>query len=278
MGKKVLILGASGTGKSASMRNFSKDEILIINVAGKDMPFKEPKGGFEKLNTDQYRDIKRAMTSTKKKVIVIDDCQYLMANEFMRRATEKGYDKFTEIAQNFWDLQQAISKLPEDVVVYEISHIERDQEGNEKMKTIGKMLDEKITVEGMFSIVLKTVVNDGNYYFQTQNSGKDTCKSPIGLFNSMLIDNDLKKVDNLIRDYYDLSEAKAEAPTPAPAREPEPEPVKEKTLAEKVADFQNNQPGATMPETPKADAPAPAPAPVETADATPVRRRRRIVE
>lgn len=278
MGKKVLILGASGTGKSASMRNFSKDEILIINVAGKDMPFKEPKGGFEKLNTDQYRDIKRAMTSTKKKVIVIDDCQYLMANEFMRRATEKGYDKFTEIAQNFWDLQQAISKLPEDVVVYEISHIERDQDGNEKMKTIGKMLDEKITVEGMFSIVLKTVVNDGNYYFQTQNSGKDTCKSPIGLFNSMLIDNDLKKVDNLIRDYYDLSEAKAEAPTPAPAREPEPEPVKEKTLAEKVADFQNNQPGATMPEAPKADAPAPASAPVETADATPVRRRRRIVE
>lgn len=278
MGKKVLILGASGTGKSASMRNFSKDEVLIINVAGKDMPFKEPKGGFEKINTDQYRDIKRAMTSTKKKVIVIDDCQYLMANEFMRRATEKGYDKFTEIAQNFWDLQQAISKLPDDVVVYEISHIERDQDGNEKMKTIGKMLDEKITVEGMFSIVLKTVVNDGNYYFQTQNSGKDTCKSPIGLFNSMLIDNDLKKVDNLIRDYYDLSEAKAEAPTPAPAREPEPEPVKEKTLAEKVADFQNNQPGATMPEAPKADAPAPASAPVETADATPVRRRRRIVE
>lgn len=278
MGKKVLILGASGTGKSASMRNFSKDEILIINVAGKDMPFKEPKGGFEKLNTDQYRDIKRAMTSTKKKVIVIDDCQYLMANEFMRRATEKGYDKFTEIAQNFWDLQQAISKLPEDVVVYEISHIERDQDGNEKMKTIGKMLDEKITVEGMFSIVLKTVVNDGNYYFQTQNSGKDTCKSPIGLFNSMLIENDLKKVDNAIRDYYDLSEAKAEAPTPAPAREPEPEPMKEKTLAEKVADFQNNQPGATMPEAPKADAPAPASAPVETADATPVRRRRRIVE
>lgn len=278
MGKKVLILGASGTGKSASMRNFSKDEILIINVAGKDMPFKEPKGGFEKLNTDQYRDIKRAMTNTKKKVIVIDDCQYLMANEFMRRATEKGYDKFTEIAQNFWDLQQAISKLPEDVVVYEISHTERDQDGNEKMKTIGKMLDEKITVEGMFSIVLKTVVNDGNYYFQTQNSGKDTCKSPIGLFNSMLIENDLKKVDNAIRDYYDLSEAKAEAPTPAPAREPEPEPVKEKTLAEKVADFQNNQPGATMPEAPKADAPAPASAPVETADATPVRRRRRIVE
>ena len=283
MGKKVLILGNSGTGKSASMRNFKKDEILIINVAGKDMPFKEPKGGFEKINTDNYREIKRAMNSTKKKVIVIDDAQYLMGNEFMRRATEKGYDKFTEIAQNFWELQQTISNLPNDVVVYELSHIDRDVDGNEKMKTIGKMLDEKITVEGMFSIVLKTVVNDGNYYFQTQNSGKDTCKSPIGLFNSLLIENDLKKVDQAIREYYDLSEVTEDpATTQASTVVPEPEPEKEKTLAEKVADFQNNQPGAKMPEAPKpeetASATSPASTPVETADATPVRRRRRIVE
>lgn len=289
MGKKVLILGGSGTGKSASMRNFGKDEVLVINVASKDMPFKEPKGGLEKLNTDNYREIKRAMAATKKKVIVIDDTQYLMSNEFMRRATEKGYDKFTEIAQNFWDLQQAISNLPDDVVVYELSHTDRDQDGYEKMKTIGKMLDEKITVEGMFSIVLKTVVQDGNYYFQTQNSGRDTCKSPIGLFKSLLIDNDLKKVDQAIRDYYDLETSAAKgAPAPANkvAAEPEPEPVKEKTLAEKVADFQNNMPGAKMPEAPKADAPkeeppAPAPAateaPATTADATPTRRRRRVL-
>ena len=115
-------------------------------------------GGFEKVNTDNYRDVKRAMQNTYKKVIVIDDAQYLMANEFMRRATEKGFDKFTEIAQNYWDLQQSITKLPDDVIVYELSHLERDANGNEKAKTIGKMLDEKITLEGMFGIVLKTLI------------------------------------------------------------------------------------------------------------------------
>ena len=276
MGVPVLILGESGSGKSASMRNFKPGEIGIINVSGKPLPFRN---NLKTVNTDNYEDVVKTIIAAKAKALVIDDAQYLMANEFMRTAKITGYQKFTDLALNFWRLiQVVINNLPPDKIVYFLAHVERDANGNEKMKTIGKMLDEKITVEGMFSIVLKTVVNDGNYYFQTQNSGKDTCKSPIGLFNSMLIENDLKKVDNAIRDYYDLSEAKAETPTPAPAREPEPEPepVKEKTLAEKVADFQNNQPGATMPEAPKADVTTPAP--VETADATPVRRRRRIVE
>ena len=291
MGKKVLIIGESGTGKSASMRNFTKDELLIINVAAKDLPFKEPKGGFEKVNTDNYRDIKKAIQNTYKKVIVIDDTQYLMANEFMRRATEKGFDKFTEIAQNYWDLQQAINKLPDDVIVYELSHLERDQNGNEKAKTIGKLLDEKITVEGMFGIVLKTVVQDGKYYFQTQNSGTDTCKSPIGLFNSFLIDNDLKLVDKAIRNYYDLNttttnEIKTEVKT-----EVKEEVVVEKSFAEKLADFKNQEPSVEelpkrrvrnsstygeMKNTETATATPIDESKVETAVETPVRRRRRI--
>ena len=272
MGKKVLILGESGTGKSAAMRNFNKDEILIINVAGKDLPFKEPKGGFEKINTDNYREIKKAIQLTQKKVIIIDDAQYLMANEFMRRATEKGFDKFTEIAQNFWDLQRAIDALPNDVIVYELSHIDRDDKGNEKAKTIGKLLDEKITLEGMFSIVLKTYVKDGAYKFATQNNGSDTTKSPIGLFYDKLIDNDLKYVDTMIRNYYDLQPVK-EAPTmPTPA--PEPEPVKEKTFAEKVADFKNNLPNATLP-TEEEEVIEEAMVGI-TQPEIPVRRRRRI--
>lgn len=237
MAKKVLIIGESGTGKSASMRNFNKDEILVINVARKDLPFR---GNFEQVATDNYRTIKRAMADTKKKVIVIDDAQYLMANEFMRRATEKGFDKFTEIAQSYWDLQQTINTLPDDVIVYEMSHLERDQNGNEKVKTIGKLLDEKITVEGMFSIVLKTVVTDGKYYFQTQNSGHDTCKAPIGLFKDFLIENDLKAVDIAIREYYELD-------TVISVTEPvevvdEPEEEEPKTIAEEMADIQNNEP------------------------------------
>lgn len=210
----VLILGESGTGKSASMRNFKPDELAIVNVVGKPLPFR---GRFESLDGDSYRQIKKFIAGTDKKSIVIDDAQYLMANEFMRRATERGYDKFTEIAQNFWDLINTIRTLSSDVIVYVMAHTERDNSGGEKIKTIGRMLDEKITIEGMFTVVLKTVVADGVYNFSTQNNGNDTVKSPLGLFSSSLIDNDLKAVDNAIREYYELS----------PVQKPEPEPVPE---------------------------------------------------
>lgn len=202
MGIPVLILGESGTGKSASMRNLDPNRYELINVAGKPLPFK---GGNIGENTDSYRKIKHIMKDTDKNIIVIDDAQYLMANEFMRRATERGYDKFTEIAQNFWELIQSIIALPAETIVYVMAHVERDQNGNEKIKTIGRMLDEKITVEGMFTIVLKTYVKDGKYGFLTQNSGRDTVKTPMGMFNSMEIDNDLNLVDLEIRDYYNFS-------------------------------------------------------------------------
>lgn len=199
----VLILGESGTGKSASLRNFKPDDLKVINVANKPLPFKNK---FESISTDDYRKIIAGLKLNKKKVAVIDDAQYLMANEFMRRATERGFDKFTEIAQNFWSLVNMVKNLPSDQVVYFLAHIERDANGNEKIKTIGKLLDEKITVEGMFTIVLKTNVTDGVYSFITQNSGHDTVKSPMGMFPSVVIDNDLKYVDEKIRNYYEIGE------------------------------------------------------------------------
>jgi len=202
MGIPILILGESGTGKSASMRNFAEEELALANVAGKPLPFK---GRFmEVLNSDSYRAIKKFMKESYANVVVIDDAQYLMANEFMRRSAERGYDKFTEIAVNFWDLVQAVRELPEEKIVVFMAHIERDQNGNEKIKTIGKLLDEKITVEGMFTIVLKTSVSDGKFSFQTQNSGHDTVKSPIGLFEANEIDNDLKAVVDRIYHYYEM--------------------------------------------------------------------------
>lgn len=204
----VLILGESGTGKSASLRNFNASEVKVINVEGKPLPFKNK---FEVFSSDNYVKILKEMQLTKKPVIVIDDAQYLMANEFMRRATERGYDKFTEIAQNFWNLVNKVKELPDNQIVYFLAHIERDQNGNEKIKTIGKLLDEKITVEGMFTIVLKTNVNDGEYTFLTQNSGHDTVKSPIGMFKSFAIENDLKYVDEKIRNYYEIGEFKSDA-------------------------------------------------------------------
>lgn len=199
----VFVLGKSGTGKSTSLRNFKSNEILHINVMSKPLPFK---GRFaETYNGDNYAEIAKAINATKCKSIVIDDAQYLMANEFMRRSSELGYQKFTDIANNFWTLINSITNdLPFDVIVYFLMHTDTDENGNEKAKTIGKLLDEKICIEGMSSIVLKTAVKDGVYTFTTQNNGHDTVKSPLGMFPTYEIENDLKAVDNTIREYWEL--------------------------------------------------------------------------
>lgn len=207
MGQLVFILGRSGTGKSYSMRNFPKDKLAVINVQGKILPFKGS-GQIEMTSVDRSEKIVDALESYSKKFksIVVDDYQYTMANEFMRRSAERGYDKFTEIGRHAWDIASKVRDLPNDVIVYIMCHTDRDDEGNEKIKTIGKLLDEKICLEGMSTIVLKTNVADGVYAFLTQNNGKDTVKSPAGMFPSYAIDNDLWYVDQKIRSYYELGE------------------------------------------------------------------------
>ena len=208
MGVPVLILGESGSGKSASMRNFKPGEIGIINVSGKPLPFRNQ---LKTVNTDNYEDVVKTIIAAKAKALVIDDAQYLMANEFMRTAKVTGYHKFTDLALNFWNLIQVVTNnLPPDKIVYFLAHVERDANGNEKMKTIGKLLDEKITIEGLFTIVLKTVVQDRHYQFATQTNGQDTVKTPMGMFDDLLIENDLKMVDSTIREYYGISESNKE--------------------------------------------------------------------
>jgi hypothetical protein len=206
MGQKVLILGGSGTGKSASLRNFKTDEIFVINSAGKPLPFKNH---FEAVTPSFNRltqDVMKALDSTDKKVIVVDDAQYIMSFQYMRRIKENGWDKWNDIQGDFFNIIQHVDDLPDDVVVYFLSHIQRDDDGHEKIKTMGKLLDEKITIEGLFTTVLKTLVKDGQYFFLTQNSGLDTVKSPIGMFPSYAIDNDLKYVDTKIRNYYEIGD------------------------------------------------------------------------
>lgn len=211
MAQKVLILGDSGTGKSASLRHFKPEEVLVINCAGKPLPFKNhfesvtPK--FERLT----QDVLKAMDATQKKVIVVDDAQYIMSFQYMRRIKENGWDKWNDIQGDFFNIIKACDYMPEDVVVYFLSHLQRDDEGREKIKTMGKMLDEKITIEGLFTTVLKTAVKDGQYFFLTQNSGMDTVKSPIGMFPSYAIDNDLKYVDTKIRNYYEIGDYEDDA-------------------------------------------------------------------
>lgn len=211
MGQKVLILGDSGTGKSASLRNFREDEVFVINTAGKPLPFKNH---FE-CATPRYQnltqDVLRAMDSTSKKVIVIDDAQYIMSYQYMRRIKEGGWDKWNDIQGDFFNIIMHVDDLPADTVVYFLSHIQRTDDGREKIKTMGKMLDEKITIEGLFTTVLKTSVADGQYCFLTQNSGMDTVKSPIGMFDTYAIDNDLKYVDTKIRNYYEIGNYASDA-------------------------------------------------------------------
>lgn len=197
----VMVYGQSGTGKSTSLRNFKPEDVCIVNVSGKPLPFKSKHKTF---NTDDYMAIDAAIKKAPAKSIVIDDATYLMTGEYMRTAKVTGYQKFTDMALNYYTLIKAASALPSDKIVYFMGHSDTDANGNEKFKTIGKMLDEKVTLEGMFTIVLKTVVTDGKYQFSTRNSGQDTVKTPLGMFNDVLIDNDLAMVDKTIREYYGI--------------------------------------------------------------------------
>lgn len=208
----TIILGESGTGKSASMRNLDPEKTLLIQSVRKTLPFRgRAWSALSKENpsgcvfvSDNSEVIIKAMARTKRKVIVIDDFQYILANEFMRRSDEKGFEKFTDIGRHAWDILTAATKLSDDVRVYILSHIQTDETGRSRIKTIGKLLDEKITIEGMVTIVLRTVVDGDNYQFATRNSGSDTTKSPMGMFESDRVPNDLSAVDDAITSYYEL--------------------------------------------------------------------------
>lgn len=201
MGIPVLILGDSGSGKSASLRNFSPDEVGVFNVASKPLPFRK---SLKVVNAAGYATIAKSLSAPSLKTYVIDDSQYLLAFEFFDRAQENGYNKFTDIALNFRNLIQfVIANTPPDCTVYFLHHTEKREDGTLKAKTIGKMLDEKLTVEGLFSIVLLCRATKDRHYFITQSEGYSTAKSPMDMFPAE-IDNDLKLVDDAIRAYYGL--------------------------------------------------------------------------
>lgn len=206
MGIAVLVLGESGSGKSTSLRNFSKEDVCILNVARKPLPFKnnltrvDNKQGSD---SDFYKVIWGMLKSGEYKSYVIDDSQYLMAFEEFRRSDEKGYGKFTDIAKKFEQLLETINLgTSDDTIVYLLHHCEYTDDGRMKAKTSGKMIDNKLTVEGLFTIVLKSECVDGKYKFIT--NGTTPVKSPMGMFTDKEIENDLKKVDETIRAYYEI--------------------------------------------------------------------------
>jgi hypothetical protein len=212
MSVATMILGQSGTGKSTSLRNMNPAETLLIQMVAKPLPFKNKdwkpvKDGGNVIVSCDSAAVVAAMHKTARPVIVIDDLQYLLATEFMNRSSEKGYDKFTDMARHYYDVVTAATQLADHKRVYLLSHTDTSESGQVKAKTIGKMLDEKITIEGLLTIVLRTHVVNGRYLFSTRNNGSDTVKTPLGMFDDEFIDNDLKAIDEVITAYYELKQA-----------------------------------------------------------------------
>lgn len=206
MGIAVLILGESGSGKSASMRNFTESDVRILNVASKPFPFRNV-NKLKKADKATYGMIKGAVSSGKSLSYVVDDAQYLMAFESFEKANEAGYTKFTNMAKNYEEMLRYIQEeTTPDTIVYIMQHIETDENGKVKAKTLGKMLDQQLTIEGLFTIVLLCKADRNKHYFVTQSDGTNPCKSPMGMFDEIEIDNDLKLVDDAIREYYGLKE------------------------------------------------------------------------
>ena len=202
MGVPVLIIGESGSGKTFSIRNFDPNEVGIFSVEKGRLPFK---GDFKVKKKATYRDILAAFKDPKLKRYVIDDSQFLMVNAMFDRAKETGYGKYTDFALDFRNLVHAVNHaLPDDVIVYFLHHTETDSNtGKVKAKTMGKMLDNQLTLEGLFSIVLQCATDGKKHTFITQSDGNTTAKSPFGMFPEK-IDNDLAAVDKAIRDFWSL--------------------------------------------------------------------------
>ena len=201
MGFAVLILGASGTGKSTSLRNFKKGEIGVLNVGKKPLPFR---GKLDVANTADYELIEKTLMKNTYNAYAIDDSQFLMVYENFAHAYEKGYDKFTKMAVNFQELLNVIiNGTSNDTIVYLLHHIDFDDMGRAKAKTIGKMLDQQLPIESAVPITLLTQTDSEKYTFIT--NGLPPAKSPLGMFEDKEIENDLRMVDETIRAYWELA-------------------------------------------------------------------------
>lgn len=203
MGKSipVLVIGHSGSGKSASLRNLKTEDYSLINPLAKKLPFKGGQAGYETAN---YEEIKNFIAKTPKKIVIVDDSNYLLTIEMMNRAKEAGYNKFTDIALNYWKLIEFIKNLDGDKRVYLMSHEEIDEYGNVGVKTVGKMLANQCCIEGLYTVVLRAESANGKFLFRTKTAGNDIVKTPIGMFEEETIDNDLAIVDKAICEYYEI--------------------------------------------------------------------------
>lgn len=200
MGVPVLIMGPSGSGKSSSLRNFDADEIGLINVSGKRLPFR---GALPYAQVTNSQEVRAAISKGTRRAYVIDDAQYLMSFEEMD-SKKSGFDKWNAIGYGFIGLVRSVSMLPDDTVVYFLMHTEVGEDGRTKAKTLGKIIDNHYTLEGLFPIVLMAGMSKSRHWFETVNDGSSTVKAPPDMFDGEQIDNDLKAVDAAIREYWGM--------------------------------------------------------------------------
>lgn len=215
MAQKILIIGESGTGKSTSLRNLDPEITAVVNPVGKPLPFKSSNGKFTMLNNETKSSNitawMKGQAKAGKKILIVDDFQYLLSIPYMNRIHEGGWDKWNDFGDDYFKLIDVCAGLPADVRVYYLSHCETLENGITTIKLIGKLLREKITIEGLFTIVLRTSVIDQEYFFLTQNSGKDTVKSPMGMFSEYAVENDLAYIDDKVCNYYEIGNYKSDA-------------------------------------------------------------------
>ena len=204
----VLVIGKSGSGKSSSLRNLKPEEYSLVNPLSKELPFKSSVKGLE---SDNYEKIKYFITETPKKIVVIDDSNYLITNQFMKNHSKGGtgnavFAVYNDLADKYWDLIQHQKNTEGGKIIFNFMHEEETENGNIIPKTVGKLLNEKVCIEGMYTIVIRAMYKDGKHIFRLKTDGNDCVKAPIGMFEEEECDNDLKYIIDKIREYYELDD------------------------------------------------------------------------
>ena len=202
----ILIIGKSGAGKSASLRNLPTTGTVVVNVLGKPLPFRSD---LKVIHCDDYAKIAASIRKGAFERCVIDDAGYLMTSQFMGALAARGnggnvYALYSDMAQNLWNLIRDIQAAPGNARVYLMFHEERNDAGDVKPRTYGRLIEEKVCLEGMVTICLRAMVSGGKHVFRTQSDGFDTAKAPMDMFSSDEIDNDLAAVDDAIVNYYNI--------------------------------------------------------------------------